>query len=49
MWALSLAYVLATTWVCNATQLLEFVPLDALQAALNMGKPISFMDHNWGL
>ena len=27
---------------CDATQLLELVPLDALQAALNVGKPISF-------
>ena len=42
MRALSLAYVLAAAGVCNAAQLLEFVPLDVLQAALNTGKPISF-------
>jgi hypothetical protein len=34
--------VLAAAAVCDAAQLLEFVPLDALQAALNAGKPISF-------
>ena len=38
----SLACVLAAAAVCDAAQLLEFVPLDALQAALNAGKPISF-------
>ena len=37
----SLACVLAAAAVCDAGQLLEFVPLDALQAALNAGKPIS--------
>ena len=42
MWALSLACVLAAAVVCDAAQLLEFVPLDALQAALNAGKPIVF-------
>ena len=38
----SLACVLAATAVCDAAQLLEFVQLDALQATLNVGKPISF-------
>ena len=38
----SLACVLAAAAVCDAAQLLEFVPLDALQAALNAGKPIVF-------
>jgi hypothetical protein len=34
--------VLATTTVCDAAQLLGFVPLDALHTALNAGKPITF-------
>jgi hypothetical protein len=38
----SLACVLATAAVCDAARLLELVLLDALQAALNAGKPISF-------
>jgi hypothetical protein len=33
----SLACVLAATAVCDAARLLEFVPLDTLQAALGDG------------